>query len=117
MILTNYLYRIIVARFKTITFVYLLKDEKLEEFDYIKLYDNSIQISDKLNKKVEPVMSFYYDNYMFHDSKVLFYYFNQTNFAIKYSPTITREILDTEMRHMLNVVKDKLVSKYISNKS
>lgn len=101
----------IVARFKMITFIYFVNDEKLEELDYIKLYDNSIQTSEKFLKKIEPVMSFYYDNYIFHDSKVLFYYFNQTNLAIKYSPTITREVLDTEMRHMLNVVKDKLVSK------
>ena len=104
------LYRLIVARFKMVTFLYLLKDEKLEEFDYIKLYEKSLQTSEKFIKKIEPVMQFYYDNYMFNDSKVLFYYFNQTNFAIKYSPTITREILNTEMRHMLNIVKDKLVN-------
>ena len=47
---------------------------------------------------------------MKNDSNVKFVYFNKSNLAIKYSPSIFHDMLTTEVRHFLNVIKEKFES-------
>jgi hypothetical protein len=104
------MYKLIVLKFDQMTFVYLLKDQKLEEYEYTVLFERTQTACKNLIKKIEPVIEFYNDNYVRHDSKVKFFYFNETNLAVKYSPSITTDMLTTEMRHFFNVIKEKFAS-------
>lgn len=100
-------YKLVIARFKKMTFVYLMKNSEIEEFDYTLLYERSDNAAQSLVKKVDPILDFYSENYLKHDSMVMFFYYNRTNLAVKYSPSIKNQILTTDLRHLLNIINEK----------
>jgi len=91
-------------------FVYLLDDEKLEEHEYTILYEKSKSTAENLVQKINPIINSSYEAYLRNDSRVRFYYFNETNLAVKYSPSVTIDILSSELRHFFNVIKRKFDS-------
>ena len=101
------MWKLIILTFRQMTFVYLLENHKLEEHEYTLMYERTKVAAETLTKKIEPVLNFYTEDYLRNNSKVKFYYFNETNLAVKYSPSVSIEILTTEMRHFFNLIKEK----------
>lgn len=104
------MYKLVVLRFNQITFAYLLKNEELEEYQYTLLYERSEAAAANLSEKTQTLLNYYSQNYMSNDSDVKFFYFNEANLAIKFSPSIGTEVLNTELRHFLNIIKEKFAS-------
>lgn len=100
-------YQIVVLKFNKMTFVYLLENAELEEYEYTLLYERTSTAATNLVKKIDPVIEYYNENYLRNDSGVKFFYFNQANLAVKYSPSIPTGMFNTELRHFLNVIKEK----------
>jgi len=83
---------------------------QLEEYDYTLMYEKTSHAADTLSKKIQPVLDYYNDNYLRFDSKVKFFYFNKSNLAVKFSPSITKDMLNTDLRHFLNVINEKFAT-------
>ena len=103
-------HKLVVFVFQEMMFVYLLDDEKLEEHEYTILYEKSKSTAENLVQKINPIINSSYEAYLRNDSRVRFYYFNETNLAVKYSPSVTIDILSSELRHFFNVIKRKFDS-------
>lgn len=99
--------KLIVMVFKHMTFVYLLENDDLEEHEYSVMYERTKSAAEHLTNKIEPVVSFYNENHVRNNSRVKFFYFNSTNLAVKFSPSVSVDMLTTELRHFLNVIKEK----------
>ena len=70
---------------------------------YQELYEKSKKASEDLINDLE--LDLYHNTTNHSDeSKVLYFYNNQSNLSIKYSPSMTEVFLSTEIRHILNII-------------
>jgi hypothetical protein len=100
-------YQMVILKFNKMTFVYFLESAELEEYEYTLLYERTNAAASNLVKKIDPVIEYYNENYLRSDSGVKFFYFNEANLAVKYSPSIPIGMFNTELRHFLNIIKEK----------
>ena len=87
-----------------------MQDAALEEYEYTRMYEKTELAAQSFLKKIDPILEFYNDNYLLNDSKVKFFYFNKSNLAVKYSPSVTKQILNTDLRHFCNIIYEKFES-------
>lgn len=102
-------YRMIVVRFDEMSFILLIDEAnfKLPERKFRQLYDLIQEKAKNMIYKLGPIVEYNDENPLEQEEHVKFYYFNQSNLAIKMTPKFSRKLMTNEIRHLMNLIKTK----------
>ena len=105
-------YRLLVAQFESLTYILLLKSEeyKMSENSYRDLYQTLHEKSVSIYQSIDAIVEFNDSNPIYEEDRVKFYYYNSINLAIKFTPYFDKNVLSNEIRHHLNIIKEKFDS-------
>jgi len=76
---------------------------------YFKLNSQCLEISKSLTLKLSKAVEARIDENLQEDS-LQFFYYNKTNLAVMHSSSVYRQSLSLEVKHYMNLVKEKFES-------
>ena len=102
-------YRLIVIWVESFTFVILLEEDKFRlSFEvYEKMRNFIFEKAKNMFKKIDQIVEYNDEKPLDVEDNMKLIYYNESNLAIKQTVKFTKKTLTKEIRHYINVIRDK----------